>query len=70
MKIEKIAELRERICKGCSNAINNNEGCTVCIEPVSERGEECPCSICLIKMMCRHSCLEFRDYCNSLDKGE
>jgi hypothetical protein len=65
MKTETIFELRERICKGCNSAADNNK-CTICIEPINDREETCPCSSCLVKMICNESCLEFRDYCRNV----
>lgn len=65
METETVFEVRERICKGCGS-VAYDKGCIVCIKPINKLGEECPCSTCLIKMMCNHSCLEFRDYCNHM----
>ena len=68
METKTFYEVRERICTGCNNfVIEDDDGCTICIEPINSKGEVCPCSTCLIKMMCSHSCEEFRNYC---DKGE
>ena len=60
MEKETIFELRKRICNGCKN--DDGGGCSI-IKPFNDRGETCPFSNCLIKMMCNESCLEFRDYC-------
>jgi hypothetical protein len=63
MKTETLYQIRDRLCSGCSSADYDNYKCTVCVEPINGRGETCPCSNCLIKMICAESCLEFRDYC-------
>ncbi len=66
--METISQLRELICKGCANSINGNEGCTVLIEPINMFDKPCPCSTCVIKMMCRFSCEKFDDYTRTPSK--
>ncbi len=46
--------VREDVCKGCL-AYNST-----CVTPSSFNGEICPCSLCVIKMMCEATCEEFR----------
>lgn len=62
MKTEKMLKLRERLCKGCDSSIRNNTGCTACVVPINKYGKICPCSICLIKIMCNTSCKLFKDF--------
>jgi len=68
METKTFYEVKKRICTGCNNYINDDDDtCNICIRPINDRGEICPCSLCLIKSMCSQSCEEFRNYCN---KGE
>lgn len=59
--METETQTQERVCKGCLNAIK--EGCTVLVAPINMYNQECPCSTCIIKMMCTQSCRKFDDYC-------
>lgn len=57
--------LRRTICKGCHTFIQKNNGPEKCqIPPINEHGEHCPCSICMVKMMCENSCESLHNYQN------
>jgi len=68
METETLSQTRERVCKGCLNSIKGSAECTVCISPINMYNEECPCSTCIIKMMCIHSCEKFNEYCRIPEK--
>lgn len=47
----------ENKCKGCRTYdANFEDGCTLGFSPRISEGEECPCSVCLIKGICVISC--------------
>jgi len=66
--------IREAICHGCltfMTAENIREGmesdgftdtpqCQ--IPPIGSNGKNCPCSYCLVKMMCEEACIPFQVY--------
>lgn len=62
MKTEKMLKLRDKICKGCNSAMRNSTGCSALVKPINKHGKTCPCSICLIKMMCNKSCKLLKDF--------
>ena len=48
------------ICEGCSAAIPDEVGkCDWLVRHETNKGD-CPCTDCLIKMMCKHACHDFR----------
>ena len=53
-----------KYCKGCCS----REGCIVVIHikyTLEERGlilDDCPCSMCLIKVVCRESCDDYTNF--------
>ena len=60
--MENIAESCESNCKGCNakNTCNNASFIT------EEARVKCPCSVCLIKVICNNICGNFNDFINSL----
>ncbi len=53
---------QSELCKGCKsywNIYKNELNCSV--DPIKDN-KQCPCTVCLIKGMCRESCEEFREY--------
>ena len=52
-------------CRGCTSLVKILGGAITCI--YDEYADECPCSNCIVKVMCRESCAihdQFRE-----DKG-
>jgi len=54
--------LKIKDCKGC---LSSNY-CNLDSRRIDKQGNKimCPCSICLIKGICKKICYEFRQYCN------
>jgi hypothetical protein len=55
MNIKKLKELRQPVCKGCHSfsLINKDR---ICRMEHKRNGYNCPCSTCLIKMVCNEMC--------------
>lgn len=52
-------EIRKAICKGCFTYSNCDLQCS--IKPITN-GIRCPCSTCIIKMMCNEPCDKLHQY--------
>jgi len=48
------------ICSGCNMYIENN--CVGYYLPIIEDTVVCPCSTCLVKMVCRDMCEDLRNH--------
>ncbi len=57
MKQHKSNKSKDSNCKGCGLY-----GVCYAIHNIKINSKECPCSICLIKMMCRQRCNEFINF--------
>ena len=59
-----IDKHREIVCKGCRSYRCDQHGDSKCAIKLSELidGLPCPCSICIIKMMCDTPCRAFSTY--------
>lgn len=61
VQIDKVLELRRSVCKGCLTYETMNED-QLCPVPHKINRKPCPCSKCMIKMVCEDTCDEFRLY--------
>ena len=57
MELQKDNE-RERICFGCASHINEIGEEIYCNVPTKLFDSVCPCSICMVKRMCKKECEE------------
>ena len=49
------------LCKGCITFMNEDD--VVCsASQINTQKNRCPCSKCIVKMICEESCLEFNLY--------
>ena len=55
-------------CKGCT--INPESSPLECLVDKSNENGECPCSICLIKMVCAEECDTYQEYQNKILRSE
>jgi len=66
MNLKKVKSIRDYVCKGCKTyvnpSINNSKKILVCYAPHKKNGHVCPCSECLVKMICEIKCDKFHRY--------
>ena len=61
MNIDKVKMIRKKVCEGCVTYAKLNENNT-CLMPHMKNGIPCPCSQCLIKMVCNEVCAKLEEY--------
>lgn len=61
-------------CKGCityivnnRDALTNNDDPIICSYTNHNKDGKCPCSSCIIKMMCEITCDEYEDFVDIVD---
>ena len=62
---QKNLNMNREDCKGCKT--DNPDGS--CTWFIKDTKTICPCSICLIKMICSNSCSDFLLYSSSVNKS-
>ena len=61
MNIKKVKKIRKKVCDGCRTYAMIDEDNT-CLMPHMKNGKPCPCSECLIKMVCNEVCVKLEEY--------
>lgn len=66
------AKTKEEVCSGCSTYKtfdDVSEEIIYCFVPHIINGKYCPCSTCILKMMCEDTCLKFDIYIHKKKDG-
>ena len=69
MNLENIKRIRKDICGGCSTYEFGIKFSSPCKIPHKKAGHPCPCSMCIIKMVCEDECDELIWYKQFNTKG-
>jgi hypothetical protein len=49
-------------CKGCLTYNETNDSCSDLVSFLFDSKYYCPCTSCLIKVMCREGCTKYREF--------
>ncbi len=60
MNLKKAIEIRNYICAGCKTFLDWGGDKEICPSVHKKNGHVCPCSECLIKMVCETECDVFK----------
>jgi hypothetical protein len=63
---------KKEVCSGCSTYETIDESTDIiiyCFVPHHINGQYCPCSTCILKMMCEDTCLKFDIYIHKKKDG-
>lgn len=47
-------------CEGCNGA------CPINLKTYNDKENRCPCTTCVVKMMCRNSCKDYYLFCQKM----
>ena len=51
-----------KYCKGCLTYNEKNDRCSDLVVSLFDSKKDCPCKECLIKVMCKEGCKDYREF--------